>query len=178
MANLLVEWGIQTEDSTHHLHIDVWDNMAFIFPTSDGVNSLPDPVGCVNEEDWTASGYYIVYPKWANGYPTARGIRIQYSEINNCKAIKMPIHIDDNVDYDKMSTSEKGRLAEGISDMLLQAGAVPIQMSTVVVNAKDAQISGTDLTCNPIKIQIKFDRQCNKNGLFLQTHERNPYGWH
>lgn len=41
-----------------------------------------------------------------------------------------------------------------------------------------AQISGTDLTCNPIKIQIKFDRHCHKNGLFLQTHERNPNGWH
>jgi hypothetical protein len=178
MTDLLYEWGIQTEDSTHHLHIDVFSNMAFVFPTADGVDSLPDPISCVTDEDYTAGGYYVVYPKWANGYPTARGIRVPYTDINNCKAIKMPIKIKGIDDFDRLSTSAKGRLAEGIGQMLMERGDIPIQLNTIYVNAKDAQIFGTDITCNQIKIQIKFDRYCYKNGIFLQTHERNPNGWH
>jgi hypothetical protein len=171
--SLLFEYGIQTEDSTHRLHIDVKNMKAFIFSTPDGVTALPEPVSITSDDDWDAGDYYIIYPTWANGKPTARGIRIPPDRITGCTTVNIPGILSPLKAVSFDTTSEKGRLAESIGLEMLKAGLIPISMNAEFVTVKDMQITGVDAYCQPVKMEIKHDYDCFHRGLFLQTHERN-----
>ncbi len=176
----LVPYGIQNENSTHRVHLDATDDKLIVFETWAGIKALPEPVEVSSQDDWVANGYYLVKPQWNNYSPTARGIRVHYENITGALAIDIPPDFADVFDRPTSAsdTSSKGQYAQALVDMMLQDGRIPIKFKTrEIVNRLD-QIRGIDLEAEPLSVQIKFDMGCYARGVFLQTHERNPYKFH
>jgi hypothetical protein len=169
----LYEYGIQSEKSTHRIHVDVKDKVIFIYKTKDGINALPEPIKIVNDDDWIRGGYYIVKQKLYNREPSARGIRIPYQKISSC----MSIHIPESILIDDCQTdSQRGVIGVRVAAGMLRMGLIPIQFDVSEINDKAQQISGLDLQADKLMIQVKYDWCCNERGLFLQTHEKNIEG--
>lgn len=175
----LFEYGIQTEDSSHRIHVDIYGRVLFIYKTIDGVAALPEPIRPVSESDWSINGYYLVsMDKRNNGFATARGIRVRYENINGCRMATIPDDLIGSDIFSAKSTSAKGNSGVSIAYKMLERGLVPFPFIVREVNNKTDQIKGVDLSVNEMTIQIKFDGRAFERGLFLQTHEWNPRGEH
>ena len=176
MNPLIIEYGIQTEDSTHRIHVDVIGKKVFVYKTQNGIDAMPEPISIKCENDWNAGDYYIIYPKWANGMPTARGIRIKHTDIKGCISANIPEKLIPNNSAE--TTSEKGKAGVVIVVEMLQSGLLPLQFTVTEINDLQEQISGQDLHADKLLLQVKFDYGASQRGLFMQTHERNLYGMH
>ena len=174
----LVAYGIQTEETTHRIHVDVKNKRAFTYKTVDGVRALPDPVIPGSDKEFTVSGYYTVSPPWLKdsdkGIATARGVRVPYSEIPNCRVSAFSADIDTG----NMSTTDKGKIAVEIVQRLFKVGKIPLHLDVIDVDNRSDQIKGKDIDIGNVVIQVKHDAGCAERGLFLQTHESNPYSMH
>ena len=174
----LYEYGIQTEGSTHRIHVDVVGKRIFIYKTSCGIAALPEPIIPVYEYDWEKNGYYLVKPSWSNRQPTARGIRLPYKNIVDCVSVRIPDNLLGGDDTRNYSTSQKGNMAANIIIDMMERGYVPFAITVQNIDDKCDQIKGIDLQTTNFLIQVKFDMGCCERGLFIQTHERNIYNAH
>jgi hypothetical protein len=169
----LFEYGIHTENTTHRIHVDTQQGGVVIYKTAEGVAAMPPPISIQSPDDWEVAGYYLIKPQWAKGAVTARGIRIQWKDIKNARAIKIPESV--TLEADANTTTEKGKVGVFVAKTMLGMGCIPIQFDIKEIDDKLEQISGNDLQADKLIIQVKFDMGCIKRGLFMQTHERNLY---
>lgn len=166
----LVEHGIQTEESDYRLHISFFTGTAYIFPTKCGREAVLSGLG----EKFEAS-------QKGTNKTTGKGRKINWKLIKDCKEIKIPDGWLENVGYKKetffhKSTSEKGRAAEQISEMLLRGGHVPLPLESKFITNKDIQKRGKDFVVKArICIESKCDSWGGHTGLRLQTAEINPF---
>lgn len=168
--SLLVEHGIQTEESDYRLHISFAYAKAYFFPTEAGRNAVEAGLG----KPFRASqpGVEII---------TGTGSRVMWTDITGCHEIDFPATWLKAVECKQKDTpSEKGRKAVLIARWLLRTGRVPLPPLTIrEVEDKDIQIRGTDLiVALRVNIQVKCDYFAKRLGLALQTHECNPFGSH
>ena len=174
----LVEYGIQTEGTTHRIHVDVIRQVVFVYRTQDGIAAMPEPIGITCMDDWEANGYQLISPGWLKpedrGYATARGIRIPYKFIAECRGVRIPDVLP--IDTAENGTTKKGREAVKIVTEMFKVGRIPLHIEIREVNTKSDQILGKDIDLDECVIQVKYDRACFERGLFMQTHEWNPYG--
>jgi len=176
---MLHEYGIQTEDSTHRVHVDMMGKKLFIYKTIDGITRLPEPILIKSYDDWEKHPYRLVKPGWNKKIPTARGTRVFYKSISNCVDVCIPQDLIDNHDVSSYSTtSEKGRIATDIVISMMERGLVPFAITVKNIDDKKFQIRGIDLETTNFLIQVKYDYECESRGIFLQTHENNPYKMH
>lgn len=175
----LVEYGIQTEETTQRIHVDLENNFVLVYRTEQGLQAMPDPISICTVDDWEASGYYLVSPPWLKGsqigFATARGIRIPYTNIDGCRGARIPDVMQNNCNG---STTSKGRAALRIVSKMLQEGRLPIFLNITEVDEYKDQILGKDIDLCEEVIQVKCDKTSYKRGLFMQTHEWNPNGAH
>ncbi len=156
----LVESGITTEESDYRAHVDVEGPVVIVFRTASAREQL-------------MTGKYIPYdikPSWAPlGMITARGIRIPYVEIPGAWIVEIPTDLlrGDR----KQNTSEKGRWAERIYDEIYARGLIVLPQERI--KDKNHQIKGRDF--RSLVVQVKFDGGALRRGVFLQTHECNPF---
>lgn len=174
----LFESGIQTEDSTHRVHVDLPNRKLYVFETREGVKKLPEPIKPVEKRDWeTFLGYELKsYGRFKiNKIATSRGLRVKWHDISGCREFDIPpsIEISDEINGENLDTSQKGDMAIAIAQKMFALGLVTITIAIDLVQTTYDQLKGIDAQSRPIKIQIKCDRWCNLHGLFLQTHERN-----
>lgn len=173
--------GIQTEKSTHRVHIDLQGKRLYIFETQKGIDALPEPIEPKELGDWESyCGYQLKsYGRYKDRkLATARGIRVRYGEVSGCQEIIIPdeIIIPEEIQGDnreKLGTSEKGKMAENVAAKMFSLKLVPIMSAINLVRDRHDQLSGIDADAK-IHIQIKCDSYCSQWGLFLQTHEWNP----
>ena len=166
----LYEYGIQTEKSTHRIHVDTDNKFVMVYRTQDGINVMPEPISIKNDDDWESGEYRIIKPKWAKGKPTARGIRILWNLIDGCDISRIPDSLIENIPTS--STSKKGRCALEISISMLRNGEIPIRFDVVEINDHKDQISGLDLQADKLMLQVKFDKGSFKRGLFMHVSLR------
>ena len=176
----LFEYGIHTEKTTHRIHVSSGDRKMFVYQTHEGIDAMPEPISIYKPLDWTASGYYLLASPQAKksnpGYATARGIRVPYNLIRNCRGINIPEHIVATTK--DISTTGKGQLAVGIVIHMAAEGRLPIQFQIREINTKREQILGQDIDLSEAIIQVKHDGPAYEKGLFMQTHEWNPESDH
>jgi hypothetical protein len=173
----LFEHGIQTERSTHRIHVDVQYGYVYLFRREDVLSVMPDPVSIVEPVDWIRSGYYLVSFR-KDKLATARGIRINHSDIPGCEKIAIPEDLMMNhvyaAVYCETTTSQRGRIGEDITDEMFERGMIRIPGRMTKVIDRDGQIKGVDFVQESILPEVKFDKGCTVKGIFLQTHEWNP----
>jgi len=113
---------------------------------------------------------------------TAEGWKIAISDIDDMRVIHVPNWPLWEGFSEKLSTSQKGKMAVNIVEHLMRRGGFPF-----IVEARDSQnvhiqIKGTDIVVAfKTRVQVKCDYRagtmdingCTGN-LFLQTAERNP----
>jgi len=176
----LHEYGIHTEDSTHRVHVDIVSKKIFIYKTANGVSILPEPISVKKDEDFEAGWYRLVRPRWNNFIPTARGVRVFYAKIEDCVSVDIPENFIEEfmTPEDYTSTTAKGEVATKIVIGMMDKGLVPFAISVQNIDDIKFQIKGVDLQTSNFLIQVKFDYDCFSKGLFLQTHEINPYKQH
>jgi len=179
----LIEYGIQTEDSTHRVHIDAKNNWAFEFRTEAGIAALPpDPR---NENGipvyWENDDYYLLSylphdPSLLGDgrFATARGTRLLLADIDGCKAHEIPKDILLKCqNLPQSTTSERGRKGEKIYELMRRDGIFILESG----HSMPATL-GADFIEPIRKVEVKWDWNCLVRGLFLQTHEWNPYRQH
>ena len=174
----LKPYGIQSEKTTHRIHVDFDGCCLFIYKTENGVKALPDPIEPKEGDDFEKGGYKIVCPPWLKekdkNLATARGIRLPYENIIGCRIVEFPY----SVNTEEMTTSQKGQKAVDAVVYFFKEGMIPLHLNISEVLDKADQIKGKDIDLGDIVIQVKHDIACKKRGIFLQTHECNPYAMH
>ena len=165
----LREWGIQTEGSTHRIHIDLDNKKLIAFATTAGVAALPEDEG---------SYYYPQNPRVREDpnllqYSTARGTRVPYGDIEGAEAIEIPKDILNSMpDYGE-DTETRGRAGAYVCNEMINRGLYRPAVVVVDTDLPD-QLRGDGM--GEFVPEYKFDWACFERGVFLQTHEYNPYG--
>lgn len=176
MPDKLFEYGIQTEKTTHRIHVDI-NGYVIIYKTECGIDAMPEPIHVSSYDEWEISGYYLLtQPNMPPGYgafATARGVRVPYAMILNCRGVRIPPHIIPDI---KRDTGAKGREAIRIVAKMFEEGRIPLQCTIKEINKISDQILGRDIDIGESVIQVKHDFGCFSRGLFMQTHEWNPRG--
>ena len=171
----LFEYGIQSEETTHRIHVDPAGGFVYSFRTDDGVTALPEPVAVNDDSEWECNGYRLVCWRYDNK-ATARGIRIPWLGLKGCVRYEIPEDLRWAYWHpsNKATTSERGRAGENIALEMLKRGLISLIRNTSFVVSKRDQILGSDITEEKVTIQVKFDKYATRLGIFLQTHEWNP----
>lgn len=178
--SMLKPYGIQSEKTTHRIHVDFDGGAVFIYRTEDGIARLPHPILPTKNCEYEINDYYVIVPSWLKPedkekrLATSRGIRIPYTSIKNCQMVEF----DERFDTKQMTTTQKGAQAVKSVIELFSRGKLPLHLTVLEVRDRKDQILGKDIDIGNVVIQIKHDHHARANGLFLQTHECNPYKMH
>lgn len=165
---MLVEHGIQTEQSDIRAHVSVSDKTVYIFSTARALK-------VIDENDWkprdvfsNVNGEQI---KTAIGY-------LAPVDILKPRKIHVPEVIDSAgfVVGGYKTTSDKGRKAQRAIELMLERGLFPLPVSPQIVSNVEMQRSGYDLIVHgQWKIEVKCDWRIGETGnVFLQIAESNP----
>jgi hypothetical protein len=185
----LIAYGIQSESSTHRVHVDLPERKLYIYRTEEGVKVLPDPIIPLDIYDWEGTYYnYPYYTLRSQGkykdlkIATSRGARVDAKDIGGCREINIPDDIPIPADVSNgynLTTTSLGQIAVSVTKEMGKRNMLVVDIQITEVNIYLDQIKGIDAKShNPVLLQIKCDRWCSKNGLFLQTHEWNPFKNH
>jgi hypothetical protein len=166
--------GIQSENASIRVHIDVYHCKAMVFFVEDAIDwmeRLGFPISkIIKPSDWVVGGYRFVRDK--NGKVTARGIR---AKISNSFYIK--IHdIDCCAMSDAIGLVRKGMEGEKIFKHNFRQYIVRSAMHAENISGFDYVVKGPFVGSHPIiihKAQVKYDKRSFTRGVFLQTHENN-----
>lgn len=165
---VLVEYGIQNEQSDLRAHVSVVTGMVYVFPTLAGQTAV-------------ATGRYRMVPVYTQGIVTARGYLVPPQAIEGCRKAPIPQQYKSSIRLTD-GTSQKGDKAVVIVLQLLRVGMFPLIAQALPVHAKDLQVSGTDiLFAMSGRVQVKCDyaggeiKYGGTGNLFLQFAECNPF---
>jgi hypothetical protein len=177
VPSYLIPYGIQTEDSDYRIHVSFSTDSVFLFETGMGLEAVRE------YERKNIKPVYATNPAVKDGLYTARGFRVFWKHIKGCQQIVIPERIVSTHQCFRMdSTSVKGSAAAGVAMDLVRHGVVRLPMIATEVTDMDMQLNGRDmLVTRGASIQIKCDwfagyirADGTMQGLYLQTHERNP----
>lgn len=167
---ILVEYGIQNEQSDIRAHVCFAIKRVYIFKTINGLKAIEDRI-------------YKERSAYQNGIETAKGYAVPISDIEDIREISIS---DEDIEFlspDINDTeTDKGQKAMWIVTGLLKKGLFPLWLDTENADSKEMQISGIDIiiTCKK-RIQVKCDFKGGSRilggtgNLFLQIKECNPY---
>lgn len=174
----LYEHGIHTERSDYRIHVGFNVKKVYVFPTKSGIEAMQ------------SNNYDVGYATQpgAGGYATGRGYKVPWRDIKGCQEIPIPLFTWERfrlISGD--STSIKGQKAVRICMEMFRQGLIPISLTVNEVKEEDLQLLGQDLiiVSESTTVQVKCDVRCGGDkanwpkwtgNLFLQTHERNPFG--
>lgn len=183
----LIEYGIQNEESDFRFHVSFFTGTAYRFPTKIGRQIVNDCIdGLLNYERFESS-------QPGTNQITGVGYKVPHEDIEECVEIPIPHNFLREADFDpdwiyveggslpppnfyNRSTSEKGRAAEKITELLLENQLVPLPLESKFIEQKDIQQQGKDFFIKAkIWIEAKCDAWGGRTGLRLQTHELNPF---
>lgn len=168
---VLVEHGIQTEESDFRLHVGFASGRAYLFPTESGQKVIKRPGHGYSTFRAKQPGVDIV---------TGIGYKVPHKDVDGCEEIVIPQEVLSLAPVAKTDgPGEKGRAAMMVARTLLKRGLVPLPLLPREVTDADMQIRGADIivTCR-LRIQVKCDWWATQYGLSLQTAECNPLGIH
>lgn len=165
---VLVEYGIQNEQSDLRAHVSVVTGLVYVFSTLAGQVAV-------------ATGGYRKVPVYTQGIVTAEGYLVPPQALTGCRKAFIPQQYKDSIKATD-STSQKGDKAVAIVLHLLRVGMFPLIAQALPVHAKDLQVSGTDiLFAMQGRVQVKCDyaggeiKYGGTGNLFLQFAECNPF---
>jgi len=166
--NSLVVYGIEQEKSDLRVHVSVMGRCVYIYPTQNAIERIKA----------------YKYPKgsaFTNGQKTGLGYLVPPHDIPGVRTIDVPDEILAQINFDpRDNTSMKGNKAVSVVRTLLLRGLFPLDSVSEIVEEKDMQISGWDITVKlNFRIQVKCDWKCGlgdgcTGNLFIQIAERNP----
>ncbi len=164
---ILVEYGIQNENSDLRAHVSVTAQKVYVFPTTEGQRAIE-------------SGLYRLREAKQGEIVTARGYTVPVSAIHRLTPVSIPEQLMGMYRIlNSDSTTQKGNKAVAIVQTLLRWGWFPLPIDSTVVSDIKMQRQGLDLiVAGRFRIQVKCDYSAGENGtgnLYLQTHECNPY---
>ena len=169
----LIEYGIHTEASDIRAHVSVVNKTIYVFQTKNGVKAVQDNV-CYER---------LAYQPGIND-ATARGWVVNVSHIEDIRRLKFSSWEHWGDFSDKLSTSQKGRLAVKCVRDAMKRGKFPFWIDAQESDRENVQLKGTDILvfCRK-KIQVKCDFRggdtpLGTGNLFLQNAERNPLKAH
>lgn len=172
---LLVEYGIQTEQSDLRAHVCVQARCVYVYPTQSGLKALQSDVYPLRDVHTWVAGKRVL---------TARGYLVPPSAIRGCTPIPVPRWRVAAI-FEDEPTTRKGQKCLHVVRRLLEMGLVPLPASTRVIERVDLQVQGMDiLVALNARIQVKCDyrggaKELGGTGnLFLQVAECNPLGSH
>lgn len=164
----LVAYGIEQEKSDLRAHVSVIGRCVYVYPTRNAIERIKA----------------YKYPKgsaYTGDQKTGMGYLVPPYDIPGARVIDVPDDIMVKVNFDpRDNTSTKGNKAvSAVRDLLLR-GLFPLDSMSEIVEEKDMQINGWDITVKlNFHIQIKCDWKCGisdgcTGNLFIQIAERNP----
>lgn len=174
---VLVEHGIQTEQSNIRAHVCPKAKRIYVYPTWRGVDVIKS--GGYRYVDAHQPGVIVT---------TAKGYLVPPFDIRDCVSISVNNGVWEWLAFsDDDSLRDRGRKATQLVLQMIKRGLFPIPAIGTEITDKDIQISGTDIlirsgaiTQQDIIIQVKCDypggeRELGGTGnLFLQIAECNP----
>jgi len=171
-ARVLVNYGIQNENTDLRIHVSVSNKTIYVFRTSSGKKEVEKGL----------SGAYPFRSVNSYGQRTAEGYIVPIPSIEGISIIEIPQDIFENAHFEevidkKNKEKEKGDKAVFVVvEMLKRDGLINIQLVPEKITDTDLQISGLDiLVKTSCRIQVKCDLRAGITGnLFLQTAEINP----
>ncbi|MHC4104490.1 MAG: hypothetical protein ACYSR9_06085 [Planctomycetota bacterium] len=176
--NKLVEHGIQNEESDYRIHVCYLAQHVYIFPTQAGQNAVR-----IAEQNNTQTK---TATQAGVNFVTGKGYAIPVSYIDNLKSVLISYDIFAKYPISKFdTTSVKGHKAMLIVVEMLKRSLIPLPLSIRVIEDKDLQIKGGDITIHSrLILQVKCDYKGGDKkhnhrvtgNLFLQIAECNPKG--
>lgn len=164
----LYNHGIQTEQSDIRAHVSVSDNTVYVFSTKKAISIIS------KYKLKSVDVYSKVHGKkmiTAKGYLAPVNI-LKPRKIRAKKIIESAGFIKGNYS----TTSDKGRKAQKVVEVLLRQGLFPLPTTPNIVTNVEMQRQGYDIVVRGTwKIEIKCDwRIGDTNNVFLQVAETNP----
>ena len=171
---ILVEYGIQTEDSDLRAHVCVNAGIVYVFPTK-----LSVPL--------VTTGKYRSVPviSYIDGREiiTARGYTVPVEDIPQVIPANAKYFIDKARFSPDDSTSAKGDKAVAVVRSMLRLGWFPLPCNPEIIDDISMQLDGLDIIVSgKHRIQVKCDYRGGSparypdvtGNLFLQVSECNP----
>jgi len=175
---ILVDYGIQNENSHIRVHVCPVVKRVYVYPTECGVAAIQ-------------TGKYRKAPGYQKGWsePTAEGYLVPPKDIEKCVSIELRNGTWKYINFrDGDSTTGKGRKATVMVESMIRAGLLPVPLLptnvesyTLQVEGQDIIIKNTSMPQHDIAIQVKCDysggeKELGGSGnLFLQVAECNPF---
>lgn len=181
----LFEYGIHTEGSDWRAHVAPlgrgWWRAVYFFPTAAGI---------VAAKRYAHRAYHAGQ-RGVDG-PTGRGPRVFAHELSECHLCHPLGWMWDTENWSALRESEeKARAAERFVALILREGWVPtavpfcsVDLSDIVFRYTGSSGAGYDFLIRRIstnkswRLEVKADYPASRDGVFLQTHERNPLSRH
>ena len=165
----LFAYGIQTEKSDVRAHVSVVNKKLYVYPTRNGVDAIE-----IHKPPLRDAGQPGVVGR------TAEGWLVKPDQIHDLRRLNFSSWPRWGEFSERMSTSEKGRLAVACVIESMRLGRFPFWLGATEDQRENVQILGTDILvfCKK-RVQVKCDWRCGDaplgtGNLFLQRAERNP----
>lgn len=170
----LIEYGVQNDGSDYRIHVGYKTQHIYVFPTGQGKEYISRQHGLELKN------------AYQDGMVTARGYAVPTSHLKDLREILIPPALyREYIILEKMTTSDKGRLATCIALEMLKKNLVPLSVNVSITDDTTMQVNGTDILIDSKwKIQVKCDFNAGRRDLggtgnvFLQIEECNPYRRH
>lgn len=166
------EYGIQTERSHIRAHVSPTTKAVYVYRTAAGLAAIQN-------------GTHPKLPAFQPGHdgPTAWGYVVPVEDIPDIRTLHLTGTQWWEGFRESADTSEKGRLAVGVVQRLLQNGRFPLWVAADEVSDMGLQLEGTDIIAwGNWRIQVKCDYKAGPRALggtgnlYLQVEEINPLG--
>ena len=176
---VLVQYGIQTEQSDLRAHVGVLAGKVYVYSTVKGLATLQAGIQqgiYAPRGAYTEVGHRGEKLQTATGYPVPVG-HIKHMAIEAAALIKAQGFAETD------STTVKGDKAVAVVQALLRHGLFSLPTASEIVTDVQMQRSGLDVVVRgQWRIQVKCDWRCGTGApgctgnLFLQVAECNPFG--
>ncbi len=177
MANELVNYGIQNEESHIRAHVCPRVKRIYVFPTASGIEALK------------AGEFKVAYQPGVEGH-TGEGKAVPIWRIKRMVSLELNPRTWQIYEFSQdMSTSEKGALAVRLVKALIETALFPLPIgggNAADALAQSVEVAGTDIIvtigASHCRVQVKCDWSGGDavlggtGNVFLQTAERNPLG--
>lgn len=168
----MINYGILQEKSDLRAHVSVIGKSIYIYPTQQAIAQI--------------NKYH--YPKgtaYTAALATGVGYLVPPYDIKGIRVVDIPDDIFNSVQFDvRDTTTQKGNKAVSVVRQMLSMGLFPLDSVSEIVDNKDLQIDGYDITVKlHFHIQVKCDWKCGVSdgctgNLFIQISERNIFKQH
>lgn len=164
---MLVDYGIQNEQSDLRCHVSVCNATVYVFTTKSGQRAIQDHPEIAGRP---------AFQDGVNG-ATAYGYPMPIRHIRGITSIKIPQYLFMDANFlQSDTTTQKGNKAVHIIKEMLKKNLIPFNFDVTEITDRTMQIKGMDILVSAkYKIQVKCDwRAGETRNVYLQTAERNP----